>query len=264
MDDAFAKLKRANEHMQSLRKILPTQSFALPTRTEYRPDEKMVVWVVDESADLSPQIPLILGDFVQNLRAGLDHAWWTLASRKLHRTPTEDEAPSIQFIIRKPGGGFDHGTNVRWVGGRAAAIARNAQPPATWDPATTETEVHPLGALRYLSNVDKHRQLHVTFNTMESVDVRAPVEWSLTDCHLDPEHVAAGTQAYTPPVDPRLEVGSVLLGLRVVTTGPAPDAVLPFTAMATVGIEPGWKLRPLVGAMFDKVARIVADFADLP
>lgn len=262
--DAFAKLKRANEHMQTLGTLLPKEGFVPPTRTEYRPDEGLLVWVVEDGTDLPSEIPLVLGDIVHNLRSSLDHAWWTLASRELDRVPTEDEARFIQFPIRKPNRGFDHHSNVKWVGPKAAAIARNAQPPETWDPHTAlDYTPHPLGALRYLSNIDKHRQLHVTFHTMASVDVGEPPFTVLSDCIIDPVHQAEGTHVYLPGIDFQLSAGTDLVGLRVVPKGPRPSAHWPYVVNATVAIEPRWKVRPLVGSMFDGVAGVMACFSQL-
>jgi len=265
--DAFAKLKRANEHMQTLGTLLPKEGFVPPTRTEYRPDEGLLVWVVEDGADLPSEIPLVLGDIVHNLRSSLDHAWWTLASRKLGRAPNEQEAPRLQFPIRKPNGGFDHNSRVKEVGPKAAAIARDAQPPAQWSPHELGTEFdytpHPLGALRYLSNIDKHRQLHVAFHTMSSVDVSEPPFTVLSDCIIDPVHQANGTHVYLPGIDFQLSAGTDLVGLRVVPKGPQPSAHWPYVVNATVAIEPRWKVRPLVGSMFDDVAGVVASFSQL-
>ena len=152
--------------------------YALPTRREYNADEGAVIVVVESIPELPNDLSLIVGDALHNFRSALEYAWWQLTIKHLGRAPADNEASSIQFPIRKPGREFDGRGYTHWVGQKAVNIVEAAQPPKAWD-HTVVTQPPPfipptLGALRYLSNIDKHRVLNVTYLMMDTLEVRNP------------------------------------------------------------------------------------------
>lgn len=96
-----------------------------------------------------------VGHVVHDLRSALDHCAWLLASRKLGRTPTDDEAPWIQFPIRQFGRSYPgrYGTH---LSATDRAIVDPFQPDARGD------DHHPLTVLNRFSNHDKHRVVTLT------------------------------------------------------------------------------------------------------
>jgi hypothetical protein len=191
------------------------------TSRRYDPSSERVLFVAEK---VTPEIPedwgLAIGEIVYNLRCALDHLWWALALDHLGREPTAREAPAIQFPI------LDQGHPEKWAGNRyirhvAPAAAARARSLQGYDLGEDEETL--LGVLRSLSNTDKHRRVEPTIFTSS--------HWSLplgavpcVDCQIP--NNGAEPPIYESDVefgDDRPVVGDVVLGVKVVPTGPAPD-----------------------------------------
>jgi hypothetical protein len=150
----------------------------------------------------------------------LDHLWWALAVDHLGREPTPREAHQIQFPI------LDQGHPEKWSGNRyirhvAPAAAEKARSLQGYG-LTAEEEML-LGVLRSLSNIDKHRRVEPTIFTSS--------EWSLplgalrcVDCRIPDD--GGDPPIYEQDIefgDDQPAVGDVILGVKVIPTGPAPD-----------------------------------------
>ena len=115
--------------------------------------------VLFEIPNLRPppqDLSLIIGDCLYNLRAALDYLAWQLVlahrGRPNHRTqfPIYDTRLTPKGRSRRiePEGGVD---------APALAVLESLQPYQRGHDAQT----HPLAVLQRLSNIDKHRQLHI-------------------------------------------------------------------------------------------------------
>lgn len=102
---------------------------------------------------------LIAGDSIQNIRATLDHAVWAVVVKEKGTEFAEANAPKIDFPISDKPSSFPKGRLVK-IGVPQAHIAviEQAQPYVRNQSTPREDA---LWFLRALSNVDKHRLLHV-------------------------------------------------------------------------------------------------------
>ncbi len=115
---------------------------------------------------------VLIGDVVTNLRAALDHAFW--AAAVLHSGPPENPR-ELEFPI--------YATNRSSYTKRAKKL-QSLVAPDVWSIVDAMQPFHggdcahtsPLEILRYLSNVDKHRFIHVvgrTYIDLTPVKVRS-------------------------------------------------------------------------------------------
>lgn len=135
------------------------------------------------------ELGLILGDFLTNARAALDHVAWELV--RTGSNPSPDRAHLVQFpICVTSDSDFDgrRSTQLPGVGDEVVAIIRRYQPYIRGQ----FTDTHPLAILNRLVRQDKHHEFHLAL--MQAVRLHAEV-------------VAA--QNFTPT---RVEPGGVLMG----------------------------------------------------
>ena len=100
---------------------------------------------------------LVAGDVIQNARAALDHAVWALVVKRKGETFALANHRRIQFPIGDEPCRFPERPLLNLgVKERVVAAIREAQP---FNHSTPHT--HALWFLRELSNVDKHRMLHL-------------------------------------------------------------------------------------------------------
>jgi hypothetical protein len=134
---------------------LRLQSFSDPPRTEWG---------------------LLIGDGVQNFRAALDYMVWILASKQQRA----DTPQSLEFPIFNDAANYAKGAPPR-IGSLPAAAQKvigSVQP----FQQGAESAKSPLWQLHRLSNLDKHRRLHVGQVSLEAVTIdfkgtRVPTAW---------------------------------------------------------------------------------------
>ena len=129
---------------------------------------------------ISQPIPIsfstVLGDALHDLRSALDCAAYAIAQRYAGRDLTEPEERACQFpICAKPSelrDFFNRQPRPTLYGPQEQKAIREVQPAALHDElaAQGQTELHPraeeveydrLSVLQRLSNIDKHRRLHI-------------------------------------------------------------------------------------------------------
>ncbi|MBI4261368.1 MAG: hypothetical protein HY658_12475, partial [Actinobacteria bacterium] len=101
-------------------------------------------------------LSLVLGDALHNYRSALDHLVFQLA---LMGRDGGDAPEGTQFVIRDTPEAFEKAKARGYLDGVAQQhqdMIESVQPYRSADPA-----LHPLGLLRDLSNVDKHRIIHL-------------------------------------------------------------------------------------------------------
>lgn len=173
LDEAAAKLRRANAHIETLRADIrgagQGEPYTIPLREDLDQDTGTLYIRVDRETARPEQWGLMIGDALHNLRSALDNGWWQLARLHLKREPTEQETKRIQFPILKLGGTWNPGNHRSLVGSVATTFAGELQPDLRGYPADTW---HPLATLNRLSNIDKHRNIHTTVQMLGELRLR--------------------------------------------------------------------------------------------
>jgi hypothetical protein len=173
LDDAIAKLRRANLHIEALRADIREagqgEPYIISLREDLDEDTRTLHLRVDRETARPERWGVTIGDALHNLRSALDNGWWQLACLHLGRAPTEEEAKRIQFPILKPEGAWNPGNHRGMVGAVATTFVGELQPDPRGYPADTW---HPLAVLNRLSNVDKHRNIHTTVQMLDTLRFR--------------------------------------------------------------------------------------------
>lgn len=153
-----AKVARALELLLALDERLHAYLDADPfvLQRQVQPDGETSVFALKVTSQPPPDLALLVGEVVHQLRSALDHVAYGLVvgagNTPTHRT-------GFPVCVRRPARLNVHGG----VTAEALALVDAFQPYQRPD-----AEAHPLNVLNALWNVDKHRMLLVT--TLQSVD----------------------------------------------------------------------------------------------
>lgn len=110
-----------------------------------------------------------IGEIIHNLRSALDHVVWELVVLKTGGPP---KTKQNQFPVFETEPGFNDrgvGKFLADVGAEAIDLIRSEQPFRTG-----ENALSPLWHLKELSDVDKHRTLHVTGSLVKTFNAKMP------------------------------------------------------------------------------------------
>lgn len=110
-----------------------------------------------------------IGEIIHNLRSALDHIVWELVVLKTGAPPRTKQN---QFPVFDTESGFNDrgvGKFLVHVGTDAIDLIRSEQPFSTGEKALS-----PLWHLKELSDVDKHRTLHVTGSMVQAFSAKLP------------------------------------------------------------------------------------------
>jgi hypothetical protein len=152
---AFRKLEHGFAIRDRLRDVLAEQQAVKreysrrDNRTDYTSRTTWAEWVLESDLDYS-KAALLMGDFVHNLRAALDHAVWAITPQHIQEArPTE-----VAFPLRITEKGYTAWAKKReeWYGPTVFEVLRSSQPFS----AVGTGKLHPLHILQFLSNTDKH------------------------------------------------------------------------------------------------------------
>jgi hypothetical protein len=245
------KVERANLHLQALHaEISPfLKSEPKPYRFVSKVDVETSRYVLLVVIERKPPIEwsLIAGDFVQNLRAALDHLVWQLVRANGLR-PTGGNA--FPLFDQAPPKKRSHPERLKWdrmLRGVHPAAVRLIEICQPYNGADGPSR-HVLAALRKLSNEDKHRTLIPAFSAVEARpdrmnlevvgvrDVRAPIEGGKV-------HTGYALKSYDLVLETAVEI-----------TGPNPEVKLEGNLPLDIGF--GWKPVPLQG--FVQMCKAVA------
>jgi hypothetical protein len=161
------KFKRGWELLQTLRTEIAAYLELEPYRPRIHWDKQSQILTVDveQIRAPDPMWGVRAGEIVHNFRSALDHIVWELAHR-----PSARESKT-QFPIFEHFEGF-HGRGTRQflkgVGFRAIDLIRSEQPFSRERGGTGEGHESPLWHAKELSDIDKHRTLHVVAATIEA------------------------------------------------------------------------------------------------
>ena len=224
--DAFLKLARADEHLDSLYAQIETWSATHPYRITHERDPKSGFTVVYFKPLSEPpsSLSLILGDAIQNLRACLDYLTLALSERGYGRPMSEGMENSSQFPICRTETQFAQALRsiIPHIDAGPSAVIKSVQPyhrGHDWD-------CHPLAILKTLSNFDKHRRLPLVANSPRVDATPALVaQWRFAEFSLIlPSWTGQKAELFRCPdsVDCRVDV-DFSLTLDVAFANGAPD-----------------------------------------
>lgn len=157
-DDPYAKFRRAGEHLHALYDGVGTFLDEKPYRVTAQFDDdgwhRGRFHVVKEPPEA---LSLMLGDFIQNLRASLDHSIYALSSTKgSDRIEYPIKVQEDQYI------GEPREIALEGVADEYLAVVDASQPYHRGEIKAAQKD--PLAVLAWLSNVDKHRLIHPAFH----------------------------------------------------------------------------------------------------
>ena len=161
-----AKIARADEHRQRLHDKLAAYAALNPilvTPPVIERDGSGFVMFGKTDPEPPIELGLILGDYVTNLRAAIDHLVWQLVVLA-GETPTR----ASQFPIVDVGAQLAAaaGRRLRGVAPAHVDAIRQVQPFTH----RADPEEHPLALLRWLSNTDEHQVIHVVSTSVIDAD----------------------------------------------------------------------------------------------
>ena len=258
---AWAKLERAKAHINALRaeieKAGAPDPELIPLRREYDAKEGTVVTRLDRVIQIRDNWPLLVGDAVHDLRCALDHMMWQLATVYFGRQPTPTEAKQIQYPeVRKLKDITGHRL-LKYVQPADIERLKSFQPYRR----LRKGELHPLPKLIRLSNVDKHRRLHLLVVVPRSSPLTNRID-AYRDCipapRLMPDGGYAHAQLIAPSRNPR--AGDVILVAFVRPTGPNPDVEVDLRLLGFVGIGNLGPVVPMLDAMAKYVTGVLNAF----
>lgn len=179
--DAGLKLWRAHEHLQDLEAEIEGWLELKPYRVwkEREPETDYFVVYAEPVAEVPLELPAIIGDVLQNLRACLDHVAFRLSERgyggplpeNLARTchfPISDSAEKFAATVR---------SNVPHIAAKPLAFIESVQP--YWSDQGIEGAE--LTVLKKLAEFDKHRSLPVV---VRNATVAEPLAIALGELHM--------------------------------------------------------------------------------
>jgi hypothetical protein len=166
------KLARAWQQIDALKPdikaFIATDPY-LP-RVNFNPQTHELRVSVEVQCAPDPMWGVRIGEIVHNFRSALDHLVWELVILSTRHAPARGS--KNQFPIFETAAGFDgRGVSqfLRNVRTDAVDLIRSEQPFATG-----EGERSPLWHLKELSDIDKHRTLHVTGAMVETFNFMFP------------------------------------------------------------------------------------------
>ncbi len=263
LDDAWAKLERAEGHVDSLRiavgRFADGQEHPIETRRHFDPERSVMSYTAWPG--LPDDAGLIVGNAVSDFRSALNYAAWQLAIDHLGREPDETQAPSIQFpmIDKAKGHSWPSHPHRKFMSDTAADVVKKFQP-FQLEAGLPDTLSSPLTVLRELSNHDKHRAIQVAAFGAFVVRGTIPHESTLRDCRYAP-----GEQNVLELPDPEpLRDGSEVANLFVIPTGSHPDVDLQAQVVGkAVFGKPNWDLMPSLDAIGATCTEILSELEPL-
>jgi hypothetical protein len=177
------KLGRARKQLQDLEVVIKQWLAEGHYTVVTKADKERPYYVVLATAETIPLDPfsILIGEFIQSLRSGLDHLVFGLAAKFTVPLPgdiaKDSEFPIFGDIDSKgrsgAGAGMFRNNGLRKIRGldpRAQAIIEALQPYHRGNAFTTD----PLWKMHELSRVDKHRDFHLIAYHFEGAFLNIP------------------------------------------------------------------------------------------
>lgn len=174
------KFRRAEQHLEAIEdELLRYQNSSpyIPIRDrETDPNPRVWLYRAELAKEVSPDLPLVIGDCIHNLRASLDHLQAALVPPNRHRQakfPVEREdiwqtdEQTNRYLDRFEDKRTSWISTMKGIDPDAEAYIKRLQPYSHPYPV----EIHILANLHALDNADKHFELLLTATGIERPSV---------------------------------------------------------------------------------------------
>lgn len=252
--DSGLKLNRAAEHFRSLHlavgEFVASEPHSLTAEIDVAASRYNVYAKIDNPPP--PELSLIAGDFLQNLRAALDHLIWQLVRASGQKPGRSNAFPILVKAPTVKNGGVDRwNRQLRGVDPRFWRFIEKVQPYKRQD----RPQLDPLAVLQSLSNEDKHRVVFQRFAAIphpESAEPRLDIE-AVSDVKVDEEYELLANKP--------IEDGDKIVSAVISVQGSSPQVKLKGELALDVAF--GQDLIPAAQLIhiFDRVDAIVALFS---
>lgn len=242
------KSPRARVHLVSLQGLiegyLAGKPYEMSTREDTAAEQR--VYFISAIGEPPPEIALLLGEILQNLRSALDHLAYQLC---LVGGGTERDLRRVQFPIAETTGCFKRQLPAQTAGMTDAAVR-------------TIIELRPhrggnewLLLLHRLNNIDKHRTLVISGGRAAGIDVLGLIGQALRE-GFEPD-----TTLFLRPADDGfpLSVGSVMLR-EPLRTKPHDQLVKVELAFNEPDLRTGLPLADTLGGLVRNVEAVIESF----
>jgi hypothetical protein len=266
----WLKLDRAKAHVDALRAEITEANEGDPTTIrlarQFDEHRQAIVFYVERLPEIRDSYGVLVGDAMHNFRCVLDHLWWQLARSHLGREPTENEAKKIQFPIISDPCKWDGHRFLKHVSTDAADKAKALQSFTGTKP--NPDAVHGLEVVARLSDIDKHRVIHLAVVFAERVTFPRNVAQSiLRDCIprlvrpglTNEGNVRLYRSAETGPVS----LGDEIFDVPITPTGPNPDVNLEASASGFIAFEDALDVLASLEDIGVRLAEILRTFEPL-
>jgi hypothetical protein len=168
-DERFAliwhKIERANKHIRDLNAAIATFMATNPYKVAAKrdPQTRKPIYYVADVQSVPQEIPIILGDAIQNLRTALDHLAQQLY---LAGTGASDYRKEASFFVAPKASEYK-----RLVSGKVEKMRQEAINALAALEPYKGGKGNDFWVLHCLNNIDKHRALVATGSSYGSVDV---------------------------------------------------------------------------------------------
>lgn len=166
------KIARAKTHLQEFERLLASYETSKPihVRAEIDPERGLHSYRY-VAADPPPELGLLVGEFLYQVRSALDHAIWLIACS---RAESGEAVPGTEFpVFIEPADRRDNGRNIpgfettgrKKISGLSdygQSVIEGMQPYRRGDAANGD----PLWVLHQLRNLDTHRVIQPVFGNL--------------------------------------------------------------------------------------------------
>lgn len=206
LESCLAKLGRAQDHLESLQEQLLAwvqgRPYAVATNVDADENTRTFRFILAGVFEAPDALSVTFGDYVHNLRSGLDHIVWALAvNNKGGKEPKN--ANAVGFPVTDNPAAFYDAPVLRYLTWEQATVIESFQPYHGGDAQRA------LGNLNLFWNDDKHRLVQPVLARVK----RMPV--------YETRDVASVESEWFEGKKP-LELNTEICGVTVVPSGPNP------------------------------------------
>ncbi len=166
----YAKVERATDHLNALKseiaQFCELNAHEVRHEADFQAGEKTLVYYARENIPLRWSI--VIGEIIHNLRSALDQAVYDLTIRESGQAVELSEFPIFAdknaFLRTTRGGGL---YKIRGVGEKTKRVIEELQPFNIRKEGTESV----LWLLHELSNIDKHRTIHLCRRMTSNVEI---------------------------------------------------------------------------------------------
>jgi hypothetical protein len=247
------KVQHAECHLGKLNDAIQSFFASHPYKCSGKPDlqARKVDYTMDSVEAVPEEIPLILGDIIQNLRSALDHAVYKLY---LKGTGGSAISANIYFPIADSKQQYDHTKGSKTHG----ILPSDKAKVDALQPYKGGNDL--LWVIHKLNNIDKHRLLLTVGSALHSIDYTAYIkqvapQMMFAELDMPPIHLFPKEGIY--PLKPGTVIFTDLTRTEPINPPPTTFNIV----FDEPGISEGKAILPLMTEMVKAVKQIVADLS---